>query len=533
MDVPSYVALLLQGRSVFLTGGAGTGKTYTTRAVVEQLQGLGHFVLECGTTGVSALNLQNGMTLHSAFRLPVNETPTLMTWVTKTRQLMCSSEHRHLVQQIRSARVILIDEISMCSAYQFELLSMRLSLILDNCDRPFGGASLLLVGDFMQLAPVYNTKTTPAPHPRQQLYAFESPLWRALDPQVITLTTVHRQLDPAFAALLHQLRQGQRLTPEQRDLLRSKEFKTPPHGALCIMVKRDDVFAFNALELNRLPHRPVNLPFPQTLQGNSEELQTALLQDVQQSLCIPLGSKVQSLKTGARVMLVQNARLTGSAKGQKYVNGDRGTIEGWLPALPELVGTLHAVSPTSLLHESHDLPVVRFDRTQELVLVNYHHFERKIVSRHSSSNRQDEVKEYATLLAVPLCLAWASTVHKAQGSTIFGPIHIVCDNMDWITAAFYVALSRSTDLSLVTLQRFRSEGRVYDKAVKFYQGTYEAPASRVLETIQQRLTETEQERELLLCDAWQDVLETQLSRASHKKRFLEDVQTWVGKKNKK
>ena len=302
----------------------------------------------------------------------------------------------------------------------------------------------------------------------------------------------------------------------------------PPDGALCIMVKRDDVFAFNSRELTKLPTPLVQLPFPKAITASSQELREALMRDVQQNVYIPFGNHVQQFKTRALVMLIQNSKVTDDQS--KYVNGDRGVIEGWIEApKEELVGTLHSYG-SQPLHEIGELPVVRFERTKRLIIVNYHHFERKVSARSPANPKVEEVRDFADLLAIPLCLAWASTVHKVQGCTITSRVHVVCDLMHFVVASFYVALSRATDRNNVTLQRFTSEGKAYEKARAFYRGTYVLPPSNVMETIHNRVHETEKERQAELCDLWTDVLEAQLRKSDNKQGFIEQVQHWADSK---
>ena len=66
-------------------------------------------------------------------------------------------------------------------------------------DAPFGGLQLVLCGDFFQLPPVAREGFR---------FAFEAECWARCVPQLVELTTVFRQSDPAFVAALNEVRLG-------------------------------------------------------------------------------------------------------------------------------------------------------------------------------------------------------------------------------------------------------------------------------------------------------------------------------------
>lgn len=59
------------GRNVFITGGAGTGKSYLLRAIVYSLMSAGKNVVVCAPTGIAAANI-GGMTIHTTFNFNSN-----------------------------------------------------------------------------------------------------------------------------------------------------------------------------------------------------------------------------------------------------------------------------------------------------------------------------------------------------------------------------------------------------------------------------------------------------------------------------
>ena len=141
---------------IFLSGGAGVGKSYSINIITEQLRKIlkepvqncekEPSVLVTASTGKAATNI-NGTTLHSAFTLP-------LYGIGCVRNVTLSHEQIHNYRlKYKYLKVVLIDEISMTGQLTFNDLNKRLQIIKDN-ELPFGGVSLLSIGDFLQLPPV-------------------------------------------------------------------------------------------------------------------------------------------------------------------------------------------------------------------------------------------------------------------------------------------------------------------------------------------------------------------------------------------
>ena len=506
MEPNDLAKALHSGQSVFLTGGSGTGKTHLTKSALKHLATLGgRCVISCGTTGVSALHHVNGMTLHSAFKLPTNDLPaTLSTWVVRTKTRMKHAEGV-LAEIIRAPHVVvLIDEISMLSAFTFELLDVECRILRKTPAVPFGGITFLLVGDFTQLPPVYNSADKKQPS-RAGLFVFESPCWQNLKLKTVVLTRNHRQVDPMFSAMIHQLKDGRPLTDVQRSLLLAKNTSQAPPNALCVMIRRDDVNMYNKNKLDALTSPVHEIPFPYAIYhgAKSKDLAYNLQKDVEQNLYLKYGEKVQTFKTGCKVMLITNVTSAG------YVNGDRGVIVGWAKRNTSSITVF-----TGEMDESLECPVVLFERTSQRMTISYHSFERKL--------EYLDQPQYAKLECIPICLAEASTVHKLQGASIASPLHIVCDGMANMEAAFYVALSRATDFANVSFERFSHEGHLSKKALEFYHGTYLPPQinSRINELIQKVVQPSFEE-------STRQMLEDGIKHTSNKRKFIDEVARWL------
>ena len=181
------------GRSVFLTGKAGTGKTTFLKYITETTAK--RFVV-LAPTGVAAINA-GGSTIHSFFQLP------LCPYLPDVKELITEyqmperyrSLRRERAKIIRTLDLLIIDEISMVRADLLDAVDMTLRKYRRN-DSPFGGVQLLMIGDAQQLSPVvkenerqYMSQVYPSP------YFFHSKALSRLSYVTIELQKVHRQDD--------------------------------------------------------------------------------------------------------------------------------------------------------------------------------------------------------------------------------------------------------------------------------------------------------------------------------------------------
>lgn len=133
----------LNGHNVFITGGAGVGKSFLTKTIVNGLRDRGQTVRVTASTGVAS-SLINGQTLHSLLGLGLAQDPVdvLVRRATKNRKVC---------QVWRNLDVLVIDEISMLHPVFFEKVSKVVAAIRNQWSEPFGGLQLIIVGDFYQL----------------------------------------------------------------------------------------------------------------------------------------------------------------------------------------------------------------------------------------------------------------------------------------------------------------------------------------------------------------------------------------------
>jgi ATP-dependent DNA helicase PIF1 len=273
-----------KGHNIFITGGAGVGKSYLVGEIVKSTK---KNIGVCAMTGCAAL-LINGATLHSYLAIGLATDPAKVL-ANKVRKFVT------IVQRIIDLDILLIDEVSMLNDELFEKVYEFLQLVRKNT-KPFGGVQMIFVGDPFQLAPVDGN------------YCFTSKLWN--DIKVHTLTQNMRQAgDQEFKDLLDRVRWG-KCSPEDLESLQKLKTTTFPDGIIPTRLysKNINVDAINQSELNKLSTEPREYVAIH-LNESSKKWAT--------SNKIPEKSL---FKIGAQVMCTRNIPLLG------LVNGSRGVI---------------------------------------------------------------------------------------------------------------------------------------------------------------------------------------------------------------
>lgn len=422
------VAAMLSGRNVFLTGEAGTGKSTVVREFCRRRAG------ECvilAPTGIAALNA-GGSTIHSFFLLR----PGLMT-VDSVGSFGSGSR----IQVLRSAKTVIIDEASMVRSDLLSAVDIRLRQVAGGAKRlmPFGGKQVVLVGDFFQLPPVVRTEEE-----RDYLdarlggaFAFQADLWVAAQFACVCLKTVHRQGgDARFLAVLNALRHGRfeaAASVLNETCCRAWTQVLPP---VCLCMTNRDADTVNRSACKRI--------------GGTSRHFAAVVKDRFPESDFPTDADLE-LVVGARVMLLCNRR---TKEGElEFANGDMGVVTGF-----EGDGADAAVR-------------VRLDKGGEFTVETYEWKNLSYVleedpKTHCRVLRQCEVGSFEQ---IPLRLAYAVTVHKAQGLSL-DRVYLRLGNGCFSHGQLYTALSRCRSLSGLRLDRpVRPEDLIIDDSVmNFY-----------------------------------------------------------------
>ncbi|KAA3671758.1 ATP-dependent DNA helicase PIF1, partial [Paragonimus westermani] len=254
------IDLVNQGRNIFCTGGAGTGKSYLIRRVIGLLPPDRTAIT--ASTGTAA-NLIGGITVHAfsgvgdLLSMEIGgSVEDNKAWLSALRTRLCGSPS--IVAHWKKIRHLIIDEISMLSAEVFTRLEQlaqetRCPSDPDNIrvQNPFGGIQVVLFGDFFQLPPVKKNG--------QAQFAFESPCWKRCRLATVELQHSWRQSDdPDLSRLLTAAREGK--CPEwMQQLLKSRcvPNREPPENESSIVptrlcTHRSDADAWNLRMLNAL-----------------------------------------------------------------------------------------------------------------------------------------------------------------------------------------------------------------------------------------------------------------------------------------
>lgn len=380
--------ILRAGYSVYLTGSAGSGKTYTLNRFISYLKLHNISAGITASTGVAATHL-NGMTLNAWTGIGIKDAIT-------DSQIDVLLKRRYLHKRMSKIKVLIIDEISMLSLQTFESVDKVLRAFRNN-DQPFGGVQLILCGDFFQLPPIAASGF------ENSQYIYRSPLWEELDLKICYLETPYRQIDKTFLHILEQIRSNT-VTKDMWELLKDRFFQTFGNGVSPTRLYTHNSYAdaVNIQMLSKLDGKEHY--FYMKTHGNDE------LTTIMKRSC--LAPEKLTLKRRSLVMFVKNNFDEG------YVNGTMGRVIDF--------------------SEKEGYPIVEtFNHKQVLVRPGIW-----------SIDEDGEIK--AKLTQIPLRLAWAITIHKSQGMSLdAAEIDL---GKSFVTGMGYVALSRVRKLEGIRLR---------------------------------------------------------------------------------
>lgn len=422
---------VLEGRNIFLTGPGGTGKTYLIHTIQSTLEAQGKKVAVTALTGCAALLLgKQAKTIHSwaGIGLGKDDAPKIVTGI---RKYGFKAMKRWL-----TTNVLIIDEVSMMTADIFEKLdyvgrSMRRNM------NPFGGIQVILVGDFFQLPPI-NKESSP------QTFVFESPMWKEVVETVIQLQKIQRQCDPVFHAILSEARVG-KLGKQSMEILQSRQglpWHTLKIKPTLLFSRRAEVDMINDQNLKVLKGEKRTYEAKTVFDATVVKGFTTTSPEVVKAVAkldrdAPYKQSLE-LCVGAQVMLVYNIN-----QDARLVNGSRGVIEGFTDTIP---------SHPLVLFQGHSAPIPVEEQTWE----------------------GDEL-EGVKRSQIPLVIAYANTIHKAQGATLDCALIDIGPRTFEVGQA-YVALSRVKSLeSLYVHELDPLACKAHPKVVEFYKTLSQTP----------------------------------------------------------
>jgi hypothetical protein len=391
------------GENVFLTGPAGSGKSYNVRDDLKRHPET-HVT---ASTGVAALNV-GGMTVHrwSGMLLGPAKGQDFGRYFAKLA-MDGKPNVRAAFNRVRRCKRLVIDEISMLSGSAFNYLDFHCRKIRDD-KRPFGGIQVIGTGDFLQLPPV---RINP------QLgydWAFDSPAWTDAGFKTVELRRIMRQDEPDFVAALGKVRRGEFDAATER-LLRPRISLFPNRDITRLFTHNSMVDRWNDFCLGELPG-PESVREAETWGPQSQ------IEFLEKNLLTP---KVLRIKPGAKVMFTVNRPDDG------FVNGQTGEVVsiGFTSVVVHTQGKELEVSPYRWRFDSNDPGSAWFEQ-------------------------------------LPLRLANALTIHKAQGLTLDSAFVDVRAARE--PGQAYVALSRVRTLAGLHLKDWPKGIFVSQRALNFH-----------------------------------------------------------------
>lgn len=433
------------GENLFISGPGGSGKTHLIRTIMRDMDARSIKYQVCAMTGCAAVLLGNGArTLHSwsGMGLASGQKEAII------RKMV---HHKKAAAEMKKTRVLIVDEISMMSKKIFEILDSALRLV-KRVEKPFGGIQVIFTGDFFQLPPVGNSSD-----PETGNFAFESERW-SLTFKIenhILLKHIFRQQDGEYKNILNQIRWGDLDESSIKTLM--KCVKKPvvgdviPTKLFAVRAKADFV---NTRMYDKVESEEIIWSIQRKTDLKTDLNTGKAIDPFDIAMCLGLSAKEKDaicdslmegnqrvselrLKKGARVMCLHNI-----AVDQGICNGSQGIIVDFMQS-----------SDTKV-------PVVLFSNGIRTVI--------------EPVWIQSEEYPCIGIAQIPLCLAWALTIHKIQGATL------AMGEMDLGDSVFeygqtYVALSRIQSIEGLYLSAFQPRKIKANPLVKeFYRGIPES-----------------------------------------------------------
>jgi len=425
----------IAGKNIFLTGPGGSGKTELIKRMVLLSESANKKYQVCALTGCAAILLNcKAKTIHSwaGIGLANGSVEEIVRKVIGNKFKLAAW---------KKVNVLIIDEVSMMSSKIFDILDLIGKKARKQLLKPFGGIQVIFSGDFYQLPPVGHDESSSA-------FCFESAQWHSTIDSVIQLKTIFRQTDQTYTDILNQIRVGKLYKSSLEKLSEHVNKPIPPtllFKPTILFPRRKDVDFINITELAKLgdaeQHKYTLAKVPVTelmsitsdkYKKMTEEMEISESQKDTEYAFIESNIKADKeiiLKKGTQVMCIANIDMESE---KPIVNGSQGIIL-------EFIG---------------GFPLIQFNNGEKR-MVGYHTW----ISENFSS---------IAVKQIPLILAWAITIHKAQGVSLDLAQIDVGSNI-FECGQTYVALSRIKSLEGLYLTAFNPQKiKVNKKVQEFY-----------------------------------------------------------------
>ena len=412
---------IMNGDSVFLTGEAGTGKSYLLNQVMAEFDKKHIDYAVAAPTGIAAVNIE-GVTIHRLLSiLPSTNLMGRLTFRTKDSLIFGPN-----------CKILIVDEISMCRADLFTYLMGAIHY----AERRYGiKMQLIFVGDYSQLPPVVQRYDRNADIMKSHFgsyFAFKTPAWIDRHLKVIILHQIIRQSDLDFTKALNQIRDGDQTGIKY---VNEHSAKQPIADAITITGTNRTANAINAERLANLDAK--DYVFHAQIAGRFNKSAYPTNEDL-------------TLKVGAQVMIIANGHDDYS--DEDYFNGQIGTLVSIDTGMqkstlrhPDRISKPDFDAPFSVGNSALVLTVMLKDGQR--VHLTWHEWNMYSYSKNGNQVDKDSI---ASFIQVPLKLAYAITIHKSQGQT-YDAVNLRPEIFE--AGQLYVALSRVRSLDHLYLSQ--------------------------------------------------------------------------------
>ena len=420
--------LFKKKNNLFISGPAGTGKTYLIEQIYNYCKQKNRRVYCTALTGCAALLLSDcdAITLHSYAGMGIN--PSINNINQKYEFI--KEKLKGVYQRWRKTSVLIVDEISMLDPSYFECLDM-IARMITKLDRPMGGIQVVFLGDFYQLPSITNEKGN-------NKYCFNSPLWDTLfrKTTILLKQNMRAKNDIVLTTILDNIRIGNisnsfiKILKER--IIDESEIQKMEVKPIRIVPRRATAESINIKNINELPGKLYSFKpkvrVSKTANINKKTINTEL-EKIEKNSNYIVDLK---LKIGTNVMLIKNMNIS-----SKLVNGSMGVII--------------------------DIGTRSINHTNNYITVKFANGITTDIKREVWKNKTETV----SVSQYPIIPAYAITIHKIQGQTL----DMVCADVGsgiFECGQGYVALSRVRHLNDLYITKFDEKAIYSNNIVKEY-----------------------------------------------------------------
>lgn len=389
--------------TMYITGRAGSGKSYLLDFFVRNSR---KNVAVVAPTGVAALNV-GGQTIHSFFALDL-----VVQDIAEIRKKGVFGKRKTILQNLDT---LVIDEASMVRVDILDAIDTKMRIANEN-NLPFGGKQVILFGDLYQLPPVVEPQISRYLEDKYgSIFFFKAPVFNRTLLKMYELKEIFRQKnDPAFMGILNDIRIGQ-ITDNELSSLNTRcvpHQRTITNNFLTLAPRNETVDRINRSMLSQI-HQP-------------EYTYTASITGDFKQGAYPTEYELK-LKVGAQVIMLKNDALDDEQTFNDYGNTGRRWVNGTLGIISELGPNTIKVMINGV---EHSIDRASWDKKEYA----YNAETKKLTSQ-----------VVASFVQFPIRLAWALTIHKAQGQT-YQSVEVDLEGGAFDSGQTYVALSRCVSL---------------------------------------------------------------------------------------